>query len=236
MELIILEGESGSGKTTALRNLPVDQTFIITPNGKPLSWSGGTQAYGKRIKQVTDLKEIGPLIPRIAAGNPEKGVAPVKYIIIEDFSHAQNLRILSPKFVADGQAGGNAKYERYAMFGRDVNDNIIVPIQALRDKPGYVILINHTRPDGSTGRQQFKTEGKMIGNTIDPVSYARIVFHSMILAGQPLDKRYVLLTHDDGLHEAKSPMGMFTEDHIPNDLLAALERVHAYDNPVTTTS
>ena len=38
-------GESGSGKTTSMRNLPSNETFYIDCDGKGLSWKGWRNQY-----------------------------------------------------------------------------------------------------------------------------------------------------------------------------------------------
>ncbi len=47
---ILIIGESGSGKTTSLRNLPPDETFYIDADGKGLSWKGWRNQYNKQKK------------------------------------------------------------------------------------------------------------------------------------------------------------------------------------------
>lgn len=45
---ICIMGESGSGKTTSLRNLPPEETFYIDADGKGLSWRGWRNHYDKK--------------------------------------------------------------------------------------------------------------------------------------------------------------------------------------------
>ena len=44
-EALCIYGESGSGKTTSLRNMNPDTTFIISTTGKPLSFKGWKKKY-----------------------------------------------------------------------------------------------------------------------------------------------------------------------------------------------
>ena len=44
-KVICIMGESGSGKTTSLRNLKPMETFYIDADGKGLSWKGWGQDY-----------------------------------------------------------------------------------------------------------------------------------------------------------------------------------------------
>ena len=45
--VIAIMGESGSGKTTSLRNLTPENTFIIDSDKKGLSWRGWKKDYNK---------------------------------------------------------------------------------------------------------------------------------------------------------------------------------------------
>ena len=58
--VIAIMGESGSGKTTSLRNLTPESTFIIDSDKKGLSWRGWKGDYNKDTKNylVSDDPEI----------------------------------------------------------------------------------------------------------------------------------------------------------------------------------
>ena len=43
-------GESGSGKTTSMRNLPPEQTFYIDCDKKGLNWKGWRKQYNSDKK------------------------------------------------------------------------------------------------------------------------------------------------------------------------------------------
>lgn len=50
---ICIMGESGSGKTTSMRNLPPEETYYIDADGKGLSWKGWREQYNKGRKNYT---------------------------------------------------------------------------------------------------------------------------------------------------------------------------------------
>ena len=47
-ETIAIVGESGTGKSTCLRNLNPEETFLISTTGKPLPFKG----YKKKYKEI----------------------------------------------------------------------------------------------------------------------------------------------------------------------------------------
>jgi hypothetical protein len=221
-EIIILEGPSGSGKSASLEDLPVKESIIITPNTKPLPFRGGDTKWGKRKMLKKSFTELSEALDQV-----EKA-AKVKYCVIEDLSHYFNERIQSPSFMS--QTSGNQAFERYNVLARDVMHTLFYKAQQMR--PDLKVVIIHHVDKDTDGRQQFRVFGKLLGDKLDPVSYVRIVLHSRVLMDQKdLDKRYVFQTNDDGMHQAKSPNGMFDNMFIPNKLYAALQAVEQYDVP-----
>lgn len=57
-ETIAIVGETGSGKTTSLRNLNPKETFIVSVTGKPLSFRGWKSKY-KALHKNQDGKWEG---------------------------------------------------------------------------------------------------------------------------------------------------------------------------------
>ena len=90
--------------------------------------------------------------------------------------------------------------------------------------PYYLFILAHSDVDPS-GRSKLKTIGKMLDEKITLEGLFTTVLHSRIVDGQ-----YVFQTQDDGDFLAKSPMGMFDEAFIPNDLLEVKNAVEHYFN------
>ena len=234
MKAIIVLGEPGTGKTTALRKLDPQTTMLITPNDKDLTWPGWRkQGWPQRTIRLTSAEQITELPKRLRQISEK--YPQVKTVIVDDFTHIQTQKIRSQGFLVDGK-GGN-KYARWDQFSVDLHTSVFSLTGELREDL-TVVVINHTETDAN-GRGIFKTFGKAVGNSTMPTSYASVVLHSLVLADKPVDERYVFLTNDDGVHEAKSPMGMFAELYIPNDLAAVLKRINEYNQdqaaPVSTT-
>lgn len=219
--MIIIEGEPGSGKTTSLRNLPPSESVILRPNTKGPVWPGWKkQGWDKRLISVTRPKDIGEKLKAISETKPS-----IKYVVIEDFTHAQAAITRSEAFMDAGRSKN--PFQRWEEFGVEVHNHIFAILPKLRADM-IVILINHVDSEQS-GRKSFRTFGRVIGNTTVPVSHVEIVLHSIILSEKPIEERYVFLTHDDGMREAKTPMGMFKEDHIPNDIMLVINRMNQYE-------
>lgn len=55
-KVICIMGESGSGKTTSMRNLDPKSTYYIDADKKGLSWKGWRKQYNKENKNYAPSK------------------------------------------------------------------------------------------------------------------------------------------------------------------------------------
>jgi len=227
-ELILYIGDSGVGKSTSLRNLPPEDTIILTPNGKSLPFPGGNNyVRGTNLFVNNNLKDgsdtpqnelekldVQDFIKQVA-DNTKK-----KYLVIEDFTHFFSARIFSDSFLA--QNTGNAAFQRWNQFGADVFQAIFEKSQDLRDDL-YIIILHHTdvKDNGTIG---FKSPGRLLDNTIDVPSYFVYALHGIVEDGES-GTRYLIQTNKDTIRQAKTPYGCFKEMKLPNDLKPILDRI-----------
>lgn len=90
-ELIAVVGNSGSGKSTSLRNLDPATTFIINVAGKPLPIKGYKRNYKSLVQNpetrkfegnlynTSDVTKISQILKIIDKARPE-----IKVLVIED--------------------------------------------------------------------------------------------------------------------------------------------------------
>lgn len=72
-KVICIMGESGSGKTTSMRNLDPKTTYYIDADKKGLSWKGWRKQYNKENKNYLacdDANIVRQYIKRIAEACP----------------------------------------------------------------------------------------------------------------------------------------------------------------------
>ena len=80
-KVICIAGESGSGKTTSMRNLDPKTTFYIDADCKGLSWKGWRSQYNtdnKNYKATDDANVVRTFIKRLAEGCPN-----IKVIVVD---------------------------------------------------------------------------------------------------------------------------------------------------------
>jgi len=99
-ELILVEGDSGVGKTTAMRNLDPNSTFYINVSGKPLPLPGWKGDYSPQIEvnNKSDIQRIDEENGNYASTDTSSAICSImKYIdsqredidqvIIDDFQY-----------------------------------------------------------------------------------------------------------------------------------------------------
>lgn len=95
-----------------------------------------------------------------------------------------------------------------------------------------VIVTCHSENIGTADDPSFKikTLGKMIDNTITVEGLFTYVLFTDVTRDADNKTTYSFITHSDGTTTAKSPLGCFEEDHIPNDLQYVIEKINEFDN------
>lgn len=200
---VLILGESGTGKTTSLRNLNPEHCVLIQSVKKPLPFrSAGWIRYNPETKEgnvfVTDKSDT---IVRIINGTSR----PI--VIIDDFQY-----IMANEFmrrVLDKESG-NAAFAKYNEIARSVWDIINAAAQAGDVKRVY--MLSHTQ-NSEDGNVKIKTIGKLLDEKITIEGMFTMVMRTSVNQGS-----YLFSTHNSGHDTVKTPLGMFADDYIPNDL------------------
>jgi len=214
---ILIIGESGSGKSTSIRDLNPEETFLINVLDKPLPFRGYKKNY---LRTVTEERKVNyyatdnydSIIRALRKINEER--LDIKNVIIDDFQY-----IMANEFMKRATERGFDKFTEIGQHAWQIINSLI----GLRENIDCYVL-SHTDTDAS-GRVKPKTIGKMLDDKITLEGMFTIVLHALILDGN-----YKFLTQNDGTHVAKSPMGMFNQKLINNDLLYVKEQMTLYFN------
>lgn len=205
---IVVMGESGSGKTTAMRTLNPDETYYIDCDGKGLSWKGWRQQYNvdkKNYFRTTVQDTIQKLMQNINDKAPN-----IHNIVIDTINSVM---------IADERRRMNEKnFDKWADLAWSVYD-ICILASELRDDLNVIVLAHvQTDVDDNTGERftRILTNGKKL-NKIGLEKYFTTVF----LCKRSGDE-YVFETQTNR-STCKTPMGAFAELEIPNDMQAALD-------------
>lgn len=198
---ILIMGESGTGKSTSLRNCDPAITAIINPVGKPLPFRGKFDM----LNGHTDSERIIEYMK--AAVNRGK-----KIIVIDDFQY-----ILSVPYMNRIKEAG---WDKWNDFGANYFDIIDVCAELPDDVIVYYLSHSETLEDGTT---TIKLIGKLLREKITIEG-----LFTTVLRTQVADGKYYFLTQNSGKDTVKSPMGMFPSYAIDNDLNYVDEKIRNY--------
>lgn len=214
---ILILGDSGTGKSTSIRSLPHNETFILNVIRKPLPFRGAMKKYTPLSADgltgnyycSDDANVIKRVIKLVNDKRPD-----IKYLILDDFGYV-TMNAFMKRALVKG-------YDRFSEIASEFNTAMEL-INQLRDDL-FCIAMMHIETD-----KQGKTKPKTVGNMID--QYINIegkfthVLHTYVNDGS-----YKFITNNDGLHTAKTPLGLFDTSLIDNDLLFVVEKINEFNN------
>lgn len=197
-------GESGTGKSTSLRKLDPTKTLLIQAVHKPLpfrspDWTPVIKGKGGNV-YVTD--QSANIVKAMVATEKE-------IIVIDDFQYTLANEFM--RRVTDNESG-NSAFAKYNEIARKAWD-ILMQASSLPDNK-RVYIMAHSVTDES-GKTKIKTIGKLLDEKIVLEGLVTIVLRTL-----KINDQYVFATQNSGNDTTKSPLGLFAEDHIENDLAA----------------
>jgi hypothetical protein len=198
--LIVILGESGTGKSTSIRTLNPEETYIFNVLNKPLPFRGYKKLYNEdklNCLETDDYRKINTYMKAINERRPE-----IKNIIIDDFSFLMNNEFM--------RRCREKSFDKFVDMGSNMFD-IMETCKEFRPDL-FCFVMCHTEKDHA-GIIKPRTVGKMTADYVGISERVSIVLHTQII-----DRQYKFLTQHDGICVAKSPIGMFEEMYIDNDL------------------
>jgi hypothetical protein len=206
-------GESGTGKSSSLRNLNPKDVLLIQAVKKPLPFkaTGWTIATKENPSGSIYHSDQSETIVK-AMQRTDKPI-----IVIDDFQY-----ILANEFmrrVTDKEVGNQA-FAKYNEIARSAWD-ILMAASSLADYK-RVYIMAHTQTD-DFGKTKVKTIGKLLDEKITPEGLLTIVMRSVVV-----NEQYLFTTRNSGNDTVKTPIGMFEDLHIANDLAEVDKAVTEY--------
>lgn len=232
---IAVVGDSGSGKSTSIAQIPElgiigldpKETFIINVKGKPLPLRGwkskyvpidvsGPPATGNYLA-TADSGLIIKTMAFIAVKRPD-----IKNVVLDDAQY-----VMSEEFMSNALKSG---YDKFNKMAKNMYDIINTGI----NMPDHVNFILLTHDDEAEGKKKIKTLGRMLDDKVNLAGLFTVVLYTTTktnMAGTTY--HFVTNKHidDRGIHvPAKSPVGMFEEKLISNDMGFVLNKINEYNN------
>jgi len=210
-------GESGSGKTTSMRNLPPEETFYIDCDKKGLNWKGWKDQYSvekKNYWKSDSFKTVSTLLTKIDKNEECKHI---KYAVIDTINGmmvAEEMRILAM------QAGDKrSAWSDLAQNGWSIINQALT----MRDDLTIIILAHSETVSDDNGiiRTRIKTNGRKLEKLV-----LESKMNTVVWAVRQDDKYKFILSADGST--CKVPLGAFDTDECPNDIMIVIKALEEY--------
>jgi hypothetical protein len=220
-KLIGIVGSTGTGKSTSIKNLDPQETYIINTAKKELPFKGADKLYNtenKNYKEVDEITEITRLLKTISEKAPH-----IKNIVIEDSNYMMAFR-MADKATEIG-------FTKFVILAKDMVE-LFREARKLRDdlKVFYFTHPEIIEDSGEIVGYRMKTSGKMLDNQINLEGLFTICLYTHVEEAKDGTTSYNFVTNRFKKYPAKSPDGMFSEIKIPNNLQIVVDTINEYYN------
>ena len=206
-------GESGSGKTTACRNLDPKTTFYIDCDKKGLSWKGWRKQYSEENKNYYSTNFPSSVLQILNKVNDDSSRR-IKTVVIDTINGvmvAEEMR--NAKVQGYNKWTDLAQYVweifEYALTMRD-DVTVIILCHSITDTDDNGIVFTHIRTNGRK-LEKIVLESKL----------------TTVLLAECKDGNYIFHTRADR-STVKTPIGAFDQDEIPNDVVEVIKALEEY--------
>lgn len=207
-------GESGSGKTTSMRNLDPSTTFIIDCDKKGLPWKGWKKQYNKELHNYWSTDNPSTVKQLLEKLNNSEDLAHIKTAVIDTING-----IMVAEEMRRAKETGYGKWTDLAQYVWEIFDyaltmradlTIIIVAHSITDSDDNGLLFTHIRTNGRK-LEKIVLESKL----------------TTVLLAECKDGRYIFHTRADR-SSVKTPLGAFEQDEIDNDITAVLKALEDY--------
>ena len=218
-KLIGIVGQTGTGKSTAIKNLDPKETYIINVAKKELPFKGSEKLYNaenKNYKEVDDANEITRLLRTLSDKAPH-----IKNIVIEDSNYIMGFNIVSK--------ATEVGYTKFSLMAKDMVDLFRESRKLREDITVFYLTHPETIEDGGDiVGYKIKTAGKLIDNQVLLEGLMTVCLYTYVEENKDGTASYHFITNRFKKMPAKSPDGMFTEIKIPNNLQLVVDTIREY--------
>ena len=190
--IVAVMGESGTGKSTSLRNFQKGEASVINVSKKPLPFRNTLSVF-----KTDNYQEVQAMIKRAQA----------KSVVIDDAQY-----LMAFEYMHRAKEKG---YEKFTDIGANFF-NLTQTATALPDDKIIYFLFHIERT--KDGNEKCKTIGQLLDEKITLEGLFTIVLKTVVLLDGNNQRQFCFATVNNGSDTVKTPMGMFAEPLIPNDL------------------
>lgn len=210
-------GESGAGKTTAMRTLDPKKTFYIDCDKKGLNWKGWKKQYSADAKNYWSSDSFSIVNGLLDKINSEEQFKKIKYVVIDTLNGlmvAEEMKILAMQTGDKRSAWSDLAQNGWAIVNKAL---------MMRDDLTVIILCHSETISDDNGiiRTRIKTNGRKLEKLVLESKMTTVVWSVR------QDGKYKFILSADG-STCKVPLGAFQEDEIDNDIMLVIKALEEY--------
>lgn len=198
-------GESGTGKSTSMRNLAPSETLLIQTVKKPLPFRSNEWkpvADGGNVLVTDDCQRIMSAMQKTRR----------KVVVIDDYQY-----MIANEFMRRTSERGYDKFTEMALHAWQVAK---LASELPDDVRVYILSHTDTKDDGTV-------KAKTIGKLLDEKITLEGLFSIVLRTGKN-DGGYYFRTKNSGSDTVKTPLDLFDTETIDNDLKAVDSAICEY--------
>lgn len=218
-------GESGSGKTTSMRNLPPKETFYLDCDKKGLNWKGWRDQYQDIMKGGNDPNKgfylrsdiFATISSALRHVDEDEKYKRIKYVVIDTLN---GLMVAEEMNILAMQSGD----KRSAWSDLAQNGWSIINLALELRNDLTVIILCHSETisdDNGIIRTRIKTNGRKLEKLVLESKMTTVVW------AVRQDGKYKFILSADG-STCKVPLGAFTENECENDIMIVIKALEDY--------
>ena len=226
--LVTLAGLSNSGKSTSLKYLNPEETFIISCTNKQLQIPGFRKKYHKvEVKEGklvgnwyvnNNYTQIDKILDLVSARRDD-----IKVVVIDDANY-----LLSNETFLNATTKG---YEKFSIMAKNYYD-LIQHCQSLRDDL-TVVFVTHIENYGTDIDPEYRmwTTGKMLTSQINLDGlFSYIIYSERYIDDVDGEVHYRFKTRTDGNDTCRSVDGCFEDKYIEPNMKLVLDTINKFEN------
>ena len=216
-KVIGVMGESGSGKTTAMRNLPPAETFYIDCDKKGLNWKGWRKQFNEDAKNYWSSDSFSIVDQLLRKIDTEEQFKQIKYVVIDTLNGmmvAEEMKILSMQSGDKRSAWSDLAQNGWSIINQCLE---------MRDDLTVIILCHSETISDDNGiiRTRIKTNGRKLEKLVLESKMTTVIW------AVRQDGNYKFILSADG-STCKVPMNSFDVDEIDNDIMIVIKALEEY--------
>lgn len=216
-KVIGVMGESGSGKTTAMRNLPPEETIYIDADKKGLNWRGWKKQYNIDNKNYAVSDSFGLVSGLLRRINEQDQFKHIKYVVIDTLNGmmvAEEMRIMAMQSGDKRSAWSDLASNGWAIINQCLE---------MREDLTVIILCHSETISDDNGiiRTRIKTNGRKLEKLVLESKMTTVIW------AVRQDGKYKFILSADG-STCKVPLGSFDTDECDNDIMIVIKALEDF--------